>query len=707
MVPPDRIGFGPDGPLADALRARGLDPAPRPAQLAYAGHLAACLDARRPAFIDAETGVGKTLGYLVPMLDRARRAAGPRPIVVISTANVALQRQIIETDLPIVIEAFARITGKQLRAAMRVGKQQVIDPGALDAAVEELGTDSDRLLADDMIDWCEMALARGELPMRHALLSAFSDRITVSHPWLSAELIGLNTEGTDHVTGALFQTLLEECAEADFLVVNHHLLARHFVRPFLWAEDRHAYVVVDEADRLPRIVEDMTRSAVPLQRLCSLASGLAHGGQASTIAETIACFSAVLENHRLLAKGSNRDVVPLTSLTGPERDLVLGAIKDLRDQIAHMTREYRIEHPRPPAAMRDDIAALDTYGIALERILRQAEYGDLARTVIYHSPVRRYPGIANISDGSARIIAKRLWNQPASPIEGLLFTSATLSTLAQGEGTDARRAMAGFIATCGFEAERIDASCCALIAPQQFGTMRFARPSLDAPAAFTSFAAADPDDGFAQLDDAALAYWKAMIDAASREGGRSLVLLPAIRDVVALSQLFGPDDPRLMAQRSGVPMTMAVTKFLSRSDSIWISASAWEGVSLPHAIAHVIIPRFPIRPQTFEDSVLQRYLVDVTGGDRVGRAMVFGRQLAEARRRLRQGIGRGIRAHDDSVKIWIGDPRWPLNQEEADMLFLDQPRPWSGAMLNAVPGRFRKIASSAPRFEIGQNTHDA
>lgn len=696
-----RLGmrFGPDGPLADALRARGLDPALRPAQQDYARHLAQCLNARRPAFIDAETGVGKTLGYLVPMLDHAWYAAGratePRPVLVISTANIALQRQIVETDLPIVIEAFAQATGRHLRAAMRVGKQQVIDPAALDAAVDELGAEGDRLLADDMIDWCETALARGELPIRHALLSAFSDRLTGAPPWLSAALIGLKPEGAEQPVRVLFQHLLEECAEADILVVNHHLLALHLMRPFLWSGDRIAYIVVDEADRLPQIVEEMTRSAVPLQRLRSLAGGFA---QAPAIAETITRLDAVLEDH-WHAGGGSREVIPLSSLNSADQTLILARIGDLRDQIAQTVREYRIEHPRPPVAMREDIAALDTYGIALDRILREAEYGDLARTVIYHSPVRRYPGIANIAEGSARIIARRLWSEPASPVGGLLFTSATLSTLAQAGGADARRAMAGFIAGCGFAAGRIDASCCALIAPARFGTMRFVRPSVDAPDAFLQ-GLADPEAGQAQLDDAALAYWKAMIESASHEGGRCLVLLPAWRDVLALSRLFDPDDPRLVAQLPGLPMNLAIARFLSKPDAIWLSASAWEGVSLPHAIAHVIIPRFPIRPQTFEDDILQHHLAQVTGGERAGRAAVFARRLAEARRRLRQGIGRGIRAHDDSVKIWIGDPRWPLAQQEADALLLDQPRPWSAAMLNAVPGRFRQIASTAPRFEI-------
>lgn len=702
---PDAAGpldFSAEGPLAAVLRARGLDPAARPAQRAFAAHLAACLEARRPAFIDAETGVGKTLGYLIPMLNRAqaaRSSLGPglraeggaaRPILVVSTANVALQRQILEGDLAVALEAWERATGAPLRAALRVGRRQAVDPAALRAAAAELGSEADQALAEAMIDWCEAALAQGELPMRQTLLAAFSDRLPTALPWLSADLIGLRADldSRDAAASRLFERRLEACVEADVLVVNHHLLALHLTRPFLWSAEREAFIVIDEADRLPSVVEALARSQIPLHRLPGLCERLGEPEESGAIRAALERMEALLRPFWPQPRGGG--VLPLAHVRPAERAALLEAMAEIRARLTRL--------PEAASAMRqEERADLARHGAALDEILRRAARGDCARTVLYATAVRRGLGAARAAEGSARLIARRLWSDAPFPVGGLLFTSATLSTLASGAETTPRRALAGFLASCGFEGTAIDPASCALIAPERFGAMRFARPSLSAPAAFAQRPEAAEEEP--ELSPQALAYWRAMLEAASAEGGRILALLPAMRDVAALAEAFAPEDPRLVAQLSGLPTAMAVARFLARGDSIWISASAWEGISLPNAIAHIVIPRLPIRPRRAEDDLLERHFAERFGAGKAGEALVFGRKLADARRRLRQGIGRGIRAADDAVKIWIGDPRWPINQEEADSFFLDQPRPWSPTLLGAVPERFRSLSRQAPRFE--------
>jgi hypothetical protein len=162
----------------------------------------------------------------------------------------------------------------------------------------------------------------------------------------------------------------------------------------------------------------------------------------------------------------------------------------------------------------------------------------------------------------------------------------------------------------------------------------------------------------------------------------------------------------LIAQVPGYLTGAAVRRFLARERSVWVSASAWEGVSLPGAISHIVVPRLPIRPLNFEDSVVQAYVNETYGAG--GRSVIFGRQMADARRRLRQGVGRGVRSHEDRVTIWIGDPRWPLTQREADELLMDQPRAWSSTMANAISARFRRKIKTSPRFEggLGQKRYD-
>src|SRR5262245_31168548 len=71
----------------------------RKAQRSMASAVAAALEREQPLLVHAPTGVGKSLGYLVPIV-----AAGKRAIV--ATATKALQSQLVDRDLPRLSNAF-------------------------------------------------------------------------------------------------------------------------------------------------------------------------------------------------------------------------------------------------------------------------------------------------------------------------------------------------------------------------------------------------------------------------------------------------------------------------------------------------------------------------------------------------------------------------------------------------------------------------
>lgn len=81
--------LGPDGVIAAALP----DWEHRPAQLAMAAAVAGAFDRRTPLIVEAATGTGKTLAYLVPALLSGKR-------VVVSTGTKALQEQLFQKDIP-------------------------------------------------------------------------------------------------------------------------------------------------------------------------------------------------------------------------------------------------------------------------------------------------------------------------------------------------------------------------------------------------------------------------------------------------------------------------------------------------------------------------------------------------------------------------------------------------------------------------------
>ena len=78
------------------------------------------------------------------------------------------------------------------------------------------------------------------------------------------------------------------------------------------------------------------------------------------------------------------------------------------------------------------------------------------------------------------------------------------------------------------------------------------------------------------------------------------------------------------------------------------------------------------------------------------------------RRKLAQGLGRGLRKPDDAVTVWIGDPRFPLPVSFADSLdpvLLDMPtRRTRISMRFCIPQRFRETTYTQSRLFLLDGT---
>jgi len=74
---------------------------PRPAQEAMIAEVSRCLKEARTLIVEAGTGSGKSFGYLIPALFHEKRDAdGKKRPIVISTATIALQEQLLNQDIP-------------------------------------------------------------------------------------------------------------------------------------------------------------------------------------------------------------------------------------------------------------------------------------------------------------------------------------------------------------------------------------------------------------------------------------------------------------------------------------------------------------------------------------------------------------------------------------------------------------------------------
>ncbi len=241
----------------------GPDWAPRQEQAAMAHAVAQALVGREPLLVEAGTGVGKTLAYLVPLV-AAIAAQGRRAVV--STHTRALQSQVLSQDLPrlqalLGTHRFRLLMGRRNYLCLRQERAFLTRP------VEDL---ADGLRTAALRLWLAATDEglREELAGHPLLQSSLSDLFDAADLCLP----GLCWDGDRcHV-----QRARRRAREADILVVNHALLL-HDLRAGRTLLGEYDALVVDEAHRLPAVTLETHAVVCGLRRLADLDDALGTG----------------------------------------------------------------------------------------------------------------------------------------------------------------------------------------------------------------------------------------------------------------------------------------------------------------------------------------------------------------------------------------------------------------------------------------------
>lgn len=245
---PDPIPADPDGIAAWLGSPLGLgalygpDFAPRWEQADMARAVAVALRDRQPLLIEAGTGVGKTLAYLAPLVAAVVRGGGR---AVVSTHTRALQRQILDQDLPRLApllqgKRWALLMGRRNYLCLR--QRQAYLSRSVESLADALRAVCFRLWLDDTTDGLREEVAGHPLLVRD--LAELFDAADLCLP-------GLCYEGDRcHV-----QTARRRGREADLLVVNHSLLLHDLAQGRTLIGERD-HLVVDESHRLPAVTLD-------------------------------------------------------------------------------------------------------------------------------------------------------------------------------------------------------------------------------------------------------------------------------------------------------------------------------------------------------------------------------------------------------------------------------------------------------------------
>ena len=273
-----------DGRVLTSLdeAVRRLRGAPRPGQVEMAARVADALETRTHLLVQAGTGTGKSLGYLVPVMVRAVDA-GERAVV--STATLALQRQILTRDAPLAADAVEVVTGSRPGVALLKGWQNYVcrhrleggypdDEGALFSAGEattagRIGEAGRRSVGEQVVRLREWA-ADTTTGDRDDLVPGVSDRAWAQVSVSRAECLGPSCPLREECFPELARAA---AAEADVVVTNHAMLGIAAAgNPGVLPE--HRVLVVDEAHELVERVRSQSTvslSAAAVMRVAATA----------------------------------------------------------------------------------------------------------------------------------------------------------------------------------------------------------------------------------------------------------------------------------------------------------------------------------------------------------------------------------------------------------------------------------------------------
>ena len=221
----------------------------RAGQRTMVAHVAQALELQRHLLVQAGTGTGKSLGYLVPAL--ARVGATDQPIVV-ATATLALQAQIVNRDIPRLLQALEPRPESQAQVALLKGRNNYLCLHKLEGGYPEDEPDalfdmpsSTSRVGEEVVRLREWA-DRTETGDRDELKPGVSDRAWAQVSVSAAECLGRRCPLVEECFSEMARS---RAAEADIVITNHALLAINAFEGMKVLPE-HETVIIDEAHEL-------------------------------------------------------------------------------------------------------------------------------------------------------------------------------------------------------------------------------------------------------------------------------------------------------------------------------------------------------------------------------------------------------------------------------------------------------------------------
>ena len=641
--------------------------APREGQIEMAEAVANALTDRHHLMVQAGTGTGKSLAYIIPPLVHGRK-------VLVATATLALQRQLVERDLPAVVPALEKVLGREITYAIYKGVGNYIclqkmnseepDPdGELMLGVSSLEKDAKRLH-----EWARKSGVSGDR----------DDAPDVDRRvWAANSVSGRECVGADKCAfgSQCFAANAKAKAQgADVVVTNHTLLAIEIVDSHPILPERDA-VVLDEAhefmDRATQAVTEELTSARVL-RAAAMARKFMPGKLADAFHKSANDFHESMVDYGESIRGDFT---------------AQGRLEEIPQSLESPIRKIRESAQAITQFLSADDEIIDT-DIMAERARVKGAVSEISTTaatllklgdgfVLWYEPTFSTLHLAPLSVSD--VLRENLLTQ--TPV---IATSATLTV---GNSFNALAKSIGFLVgedlnsdVKGGEVDPANVQMLDVGSPFDFANQgvlympkHLPEPGRDGPSI----------EVLTELGE--------LIDAA---GGRTLALFSSWRGVEAadahLRKVLAELPIKIFTQKRGDSVGPLVEKFAKDETSILLGTmSLWQGVDVPgNSCILVAIDRIPF-PRPDEPVMSARAAqADAAGGS--GFMQV---SLPRAALLLAQGTGRLIRSVDDRGVVAILDSRI-VTKRYGSVLLNSMPPLWRTSDKEVVRESLRRLNKS-------------
>ena len=657
-----------------AAAVTGIGGAQRAGQVEMAHAVADAMASGKHLAVQAGTGTGKSLAYLVPAIRHALSGAEHNPgTVVISTATIALQRQLIERDLPRLAESLAKLLGREPVFAILKGRRNYlclnkVHGTGLDEPEDSLFDPRSVSALGRQVQRLHEWAAETDSGDRDELVPGVDDRAWRQVSVNARECIG--AQKCPFGTQCFAEQAREAAGEADIVVTNHALLAIDAMENFIVLPE-HDIVVIDEAhdlvDRVTSVAADELSAAAAdgAARRCGRLAAEALTEHLRGAAEGLQLALADTAAGRL-------DVLPddVGTALAVVRDAAAACAADLRSHSAGEDDADRVARVRVATVALDEVSETATRIIAAygADIAARPEVVWLDRPVSDESNRPDTLRVAPLQVGG--LLAERLF-KPRT----VVLTSATLTLggsfeplarqwgLPQSRASGSDRVAAAAVQPAdvpgsGDEVAKQAAAAETSAATDHPDAGELAWTGLDVGSPFDHRRSAIlymarhlPPPGRDGLSEACLTEMRELIEAA---GGRTLGLFSSMRAAKqAADALRDQLGVRLLCQGEDSTGLLVSTFAEDETSCLFGTLSLWQGVDVPgRSLQLVVIDRIPFpRPDDPLASARQR-AVAARGGN--GFMAVAASQAALL---LAQGTGRLLRTVTDRGVIAILDPR--------------------------------------------------